>query len=101
MLYWSFYLVVVIILISNVISFALMAFDKKRAQRRNQRVPESTFFFLSCMGGIIGIVIASQVFRHKTKKWTFWFKVFFGIMVFLMLIYLIYKIYKGGYYKLI
>lgn len=55
----------------NLISFAMMGFDKRRAQKHLFRIPESTLFVLAAIGGSIGSIAGMQLFRHKTRKWYF------------------------------
>lgn len=57
----------------NVISFMVMASDKRRAVRgeNNGRSPEGFIFFLASAFGGVGVYAGMLVFRHKTKKWYF------------------------------
>lgn len=52
----------------NVLSLSLMAIDKKKALRRQWRIPERSLFGVALIGGSIGILLGSQLFRHKTQK---------------------------------
>lgn len=63
---FSFYLLGV-----NLIAFALMGIDKKRAIRKDWRIPERTLFLSAILGGSLGAILGMQVFRHKTKHWYF------------------------------
>lgn len=58
-------------LVMNLIGFAIMGIDKRRAIKRLWRIPESTFFIVALIGGSLGSIIGMQVFRHKTKHWYF------------------------------
>ena len=58
-------------LVMNLIGFAIMGIDKRRAIKRLWRLPESTFFIVALIGGSLGSIIGMQVFRHKTKHWYF------------------------------
>lgn len=58
-------------LVMNLIGFAIMGIDKRRAINRLWRIPESTFFIVALIGGSLGSIIGMQVFRHKTKHWYF------------------------------
>jgi uncharacterized membrane protein YsdA (DUF1294 family) len=42
-------------------------YDKNLAQRRKYRISEKILIFLSVLGGFIGFLLASKIFRHKTK----------------------------------
>ncbi len=67
-LYLAIYFAVV-----NILGFALMGIDKRRAQRSAFRIPEATLFAVAIIGGSIGSILGMQVFRHKTKHWYFKF----------------------------
>lgn len=51
--------------------FIVMGADKRRARRRQRRVPEATLFLLALLGGAVGGVLGMQVFRHKTAHLKF------------------------------
>ena len=55
----------------NIIGFALMGIDKKRAIRGAWRISESSLFLTAVLGGSIGCILGMQLFRHKTKHWYF------------------------------
>jgi uncharacterized membrane protein YsdA (DUF1294 family) len=57
----------------NIIGFALMGIDKKRAIRGAWRISESSLFLTAVLGGSIGCILGMQLFRHKTKHWYFKF----------------------------
>lgn len=56
----------------NLVEFILMGIDKSKARRGAWRIPESTLFLFSIVGGSIGGIIGMQVFRHKTQKPAFY-----------------------------
>ncbi|MFD3261151.1 DUF1294 domain-containing protein [Paenibacillus lentus] len=58
-------------LIINVISYLVMADDKRRARQRRDRIPERTLFLLAAIGGSLGVLMAMNVKRHKTKHASF------------------------------
>lgn len=63
---------IVIHLISiNIVTFLAMFIDKKRAEKGEWRIKESTLFGLAMLGGSIGGITGMYVFRHKTKKLRF------------------------------
>lgn len=41
--------------------------DKRKARKGAWRFKERTLFTLAIIGGAIGILVGSKVFRHKTK----------------------------------
>ena len=55
----------------NLAAFCAMGIDKRRARRRQWRIPEKTLFALVLLGGGIGGTMGMYVFRHKTKHWYF------------------------------
>lgn len=59
----------------NIINFLLMGIDKWKAQKGAFRIPESTLFILSLIGGSVGCVLGMYIFRHKTKQWHFVFTI--------------------------
>ncbi|MBR6322221.1 MAG: DUF1294 domain-containing protein [Lachnospiraceae bacterium] len=71
-----FYLILI-----NIITFIVYGVDKKRARRKQWRVPEKVLFLLAIIGGSVGALLGMLVFRHKTQKW--YFK--FGIPAILLL----------------
>ena len=63
-----FYLILI-----NIITFIVYGVDKKRARRKQWRVPEKVLFLLAIIGGSVGALLGMLVFRHKTQKWYFKF----------------------------
>lgn len=59
------------LLIVNLISFALMGYDKRCARRGKWRVPERRLFLAAACFGALGGLLGMYVFRHKTKHWSF------------------------------
>ena len=63
----------------NLLSFGLMAYDKRCARAGRRRVPEKTLFLATgCFGGLGG-VLGMALCRHKTRHW--YFRVFFPLML--------------------
>ena len=68
-----------VLAILNLISFCLMAYDKRCAKNGKWRVPEKTLFLsTACFGGLGG-VMGMFLCRHKTKHW--YFRVFFPVLL--------------------
>ena len=63
----------------NLLSFGLMAYDKRCAKAGKWRVPEKTLFLAEACFGALGGVLGMQLCRHKTKHW--YFQVFFPLML--------------------
>ena len=69
------------LLIVNILGFAFMGIDKRRAIRSAFRIPEATLFAIAIVGGSIGSILGMHLFRHKTKHWYF----LFGMPIILIL----------------
>ena len=69
------------LLILNILGFAFMGIDKRRAIRSAFRIPEATLFAIALLGGSIGSILGMHLFRHKTKHWYF----LFGMPIILIL----------------
>lgn len=65
--------VAVFLLAMNLLNFAEMGIDKRRAKKDKWRVPESRFFLIALLGGSLGGWIGMKVFHHKTLHWYFRF----------------------------
>lgn len=57
--------------IINIIGFALMGIDKKRAVRGAWRISEASLFLTALLGGAWGCTLGMRHFRHKTRHWYF------------------------------
>ena len=79
--------ILAIIAIMNIVSFALMGHDKKRARQGKWRVPEKTLFLVTACFGGLGGVLGMKVFHHKTQHW--YFKVFFPVLLVIQVVVLI------------
>ena len=62
----AFYLAVI-----NLMGFAIMGIDKRRAVKKRWRIRESTLFLIALIGGSAGCLIGMRTFHHKTKHWYF------------------------------
>ena len=60
-----------ILLVMNLLSFAMMGIDKVKAKHGSWRVPEKTLFLVTALFGGLGGTLGMRVFRHKTKHWYF------------------------------
>ena len=59
------------LVIMNLVAFAMMGIDKRKAMKKLWRIPESTLFIIAIIGGSIGSIIGMRVFHHKTRHWYF------------------------------
>lgn len=59
------------LLVINIIGFAMMGIDKKRAVRGAWRISEASLFTAALLGGALGCTAGMHFFRHKTRHWYF------------------------------
>jgi len=64
-------LIFLYLLIVNALAFLLMLVDKRKAQKKLWRIPESTLLLTAAIGGSIGSLCGMYTFRHKTKHLKF------------------------------
>ncbi|WP_092337800.1 DUF1294 domain-containing protein [Butyrivibrio sp. M55] len=83
----SLSLLIVYIIAVNIIGFALMGNDKRRARKNAFRIPEATLFAFSIIGGSIGTLIGMYTFRHKTKHMTF--KIGIPVIIFVQILFIV------------
>jgi len=71
------YLIIYLIVI-NIVSFIVMAADKKHAVKKQRRLPESVLLTLAFIGGSVGAMLGMLICRHKTRhlKFTLLFPLF-------------------------
>ncbi len=60
-----------ILLVMNLLAFALMGIDKAKAKAGAWRIPEKTLFLVTALFGGLGGTLGMSFFRHKTKHWYF------------------------------
>ena len=63
--------IAVILIVMNVLAFALMGIDKAKAKAGAWRIPEKTLFLVTALFGGLGGTLGMSFFRHKTKHWYF------------------------------
>lgn len=59
------------LILINIVTFCMVGADKRAARLQQWRIPEKTLFAFTLIGGTIGAVLGSRVFRHKTAKTSF------------------------------
>ena len=64
----------------NAVTFVAYAHDKRASRKHKPRTPEATLHLLAGLGGSPAALIAQQLLRHKTIKWSFQL-VFWGIVL--------------------
>ena len=68
---------------ANLLAFALMGLDKRRAKRGAWRISEKSLFLPPLLGGTVGAILGMRVFHHKTKHW--YFRIFFPLLAIVQL----------------
>lgn len=58
-------------MILNLTGLFVMWSDKRRARKKQWRIPEKVLFLVSLLGGSIGTWGGMYLFHHKTKHWYF------------------------------
>ncbi|XJZ26431.1 DUF1294 domain-containing protein [Bacillota bacterium Lsc_1132] len=58
-------------IIMNIIGLYVMGDDKKRAKKQQYRISEKTLWLVALFGGAVGTTLGMQMFRHKTKHFSF------------------------------
>jgi len=61
------------LIIINIIAFIAYAVDKYKAINNKRRISEMTLYTIGFIGGFLGSILAMILFRHKTRKFRFWF----------------------------
>lgn len=83
--YFTLYLILI-----NILGFALMGIDKRKARLHLWRIAEKTLFLVAILGGSFGMRIGMEVFRHKTKHKSFTIGIPCIFLVQAVLLFLIY-----------
>jgi uncharacterized membrane protein YsdA (DUF1294 family)/cold shock CspA family protein len=65
------WLVPIVFVAASLCVFLAYAFDKSAAMNRRRRTPENFLHLMNLLGGWPGGLIASRLFRHKSKKLEF------------------------------
>lgn len=64
-------IVVAMLLLCNLATYAMFYFDKRRAKSGGWRVPERSLLGLALVGGSPAAKLAQHQLRHKTRKQPF------------------------------
>ena len=75
---------IIALAVLNLISFGLMAWDKRCARTGKWRVPEKTLFLAAACFGGLGGVLGMTLCRHKTKHW--YFRLFFPVLLIIQVV---------------
>ena len=80
-------LLILLMAIWNLITFAMMGIDKARAKADKRRISEKTLLMSSFIMGAAGITAGALVFHHKTRKVKFQILIPLSILVNIAIIY--------------
>lgn len=69
----------------NVLTFIAYGMDKRKAKRKQWRVPEARLLTMAALGGSLGAWLGMQIWHHKTLHWKFRLGVPLIIIIQLML----------------
>lgn len=84
--------------ILNFLGFVLCGMDKWKAQHNRWRIPERVLFGISFLGGGPGFFMGMQLFRHKTRHWSF--KILIPLSIVLWAVLLVTLQYRFGVWSL-
>ena len=71
----------------NLITFAMMGVDKAKAKKNKQRISEKTLILSSFIMGALGITAGALIFHHKTRKIKFQILIIVNIALIYALVY--------------
>ena len=87
----AFSIIILYFVIINIIGFGIMGLDKWKAKKGYWRVPESSLFIISLIGGSLGSILSMYSFRHKTRHWYFVFGLPAILVIELLIVFLLTK----------
>lgn len=64
-------IILIYLLLANLIGFAMMGIDKRKAKKNQWRIPEKNLFLAALLGGSVGTLTGMYAFHHKTRHWYF------------------------------
>ena len=60
-------MLILYLILINAAALLLMRADKRRAQKKQWRIPEATLMLSAVLGGSVGALAGMYLFRHKTR----------------------------------
>ncbi len=60
------------LIITNLISGVVFAYDKRAAIKNRRRIPELTLHLLEILGGALANLLLMYTLRHKNRKFSYW-----------------------------
>lgn len=88
MIIFAYYLLAI-----NIAAAIICFVDKHLAKKQKWRISEKTLFFISALGGSIGMYLAMKLVRHKTKHKRFMLGI--PIIIILQILLLTILVHKG------
>ncbi len=90
----SIELIAILLLAINLVSFILMAYDKRQSTLQSDapRLPEGVLFFMAIGFGSVGVLLGMFAFRHKIRKWYFQVAIPLLLVQQLLLCYFVYPL---------
>ncbi|AGM98434.1 DUF1294 domain-containing protein [Streptococcus iniae] len=76
-----------VLLIWNLMVFALYGLDKRKAVTNQWRISEKTLLWSSFLFGGLGALLGGKYFHHKTQKWYFQVVWYLGVVVLMATLY--------------
>jgi len=62
---------ILVLIVWNIIVFAMYGLDKRKAKRNKRRISEKTLLLSAALMGGAGALLGMYIFRHKTNHWKF------------------------------
>lgn len=72
---------IIALLTINALAFLLFKIDKKNSILGKRRISEFVLCFITLIGGTIGSLMSMQIYRHKTRKKSFIFKIIMIVVI--------------------
>ena len=85
-------IVLIYLVIINVVTFFMYAFDKWKAKKSKMRIRETALLGLAVLGGSIGAWLGMKVWHHKTQHKKFRFGV--PAIIIIQLVIIVYYLYE-------
>lgn len=74
------------IFVINLYTYLLFFVDKQKAKKESRRISEYDLLKFSLMGGVVGALIGMKMFRHKTQKKEFYYRVYIILAIYILVI---------------
>jgi uncharacterized membrane protein YsdA (DUF1294 family) len=59
-----------------------MGIDQRMASKHRRRISEAQLIAPTLLGGFLGVLLGMIVFRHKTRKKSFWLKLLLTLIAY-------------------